>query len=200
MSREEIIRKVVRGGDDLIVSTTGKASGNCLRSEALPGPGRDFSPWVPWGTPIALGLALNCPSAGCGSWTGTGRPDAFGGHGAAGEQCPENVVHVVINGAHESVGACPRWRAALTCCIAGPGYPAARRTALMLCPKPRGGPGERPVLVEAKCAIGARRPGPAQCHRYGQQAGFHGKHQVPSIEAPGKTTQKPRSWFDGAFP
>ncbi|MGI6236545.1 MAG: phosphonopyruvate decarboxylase [Candidatus Excrementavichristensenella sp.] len=168
MSREEAIRQVVRAaGEDLIVSTTGKASRELFEiREALgQGHGRDFLTVGSMGhaSSIALGLALNCPERRV--WIVDGDGAALmhlGAMALLGNNAPENVVHVVINnGAHESVGGMPTVAGSIDLLqiARGCGYrnacsadsPASLSEAL-------GAAARRKALslVEAKCAIGAR--------------------------------------------
>ena len=114
MLREEIIRRVSQAsGEDMIVSTTGKASRELfeIREQRHEGHGKDFLTVGSMGhaSSIALGISL---------WKKDRRVWIIDGDGAClmhmgamavmGAQKPKNVVHIVINnGAHETVGGMP---------------------------------------------------------------------------------------------
>lgn len=114
MMREEIIRRVsLAAGEDLIVSTTGKASRELfeIREQRGEGHGKDFLTVGSMGhaSSIALGISL---------WQKHRRVWIIDGDGAClmhmgamavmGAQNPKNAVHIVINnGAHETVGGMP---------------------------------------------------------------------------------------------
>ena len=114
MLREEIIRRVsLAAGEDVIVSTTGKASRELfeIREQRGEGHGKDFLTVGSMGhaSSIALGISM---------WKKDRRVWIIDGDGAClmhmgamavmGAQKPKNVVHIVINnGAHETVGGMP---------------------------------------------------------------------------------------------
>ena len=113
MKREDILRQIVAAaGDDIIVSTTGKASRELfeIREARGEGHGHDFLTVGSMGhsSSIALGIALHS----------TRRVWCIDGDGATlmhmgalaviGAQKPQNLIHVLINnGAHETVGGMP---------------------------------------------------------------------------------------------
>ena len=114
LKREEIIREITAvSGDDLIVSTTGKASRELfeLREAAGEGHDRDFLTVGSMGhsSSIALGIALAKPERKI--WIIDGDGAALmhlGAMAVIGANVPKKLVHVVINnGAHESVGGLP---------------------------------------------------------------------------------------------
>lgn len=123
MIREEIIRRVsLAAGEDVIVSTTGKASRELfeIREARGEGHGKDFLTVGSMGhaSSIALGLSL---------WKRERRVWIIDGDGAClmhmgamavmGAQCPQGVVHVVINnGAHETVGGMPTVAGSIDLC------------------------------------------------------------------------------------
>lgn len=114
MSREEIIRHIVSvSGDDLIVSTTGKASRELfeIREANEQSHKYDFLTVGSMGhtSSIALGVALNKPDKKIWCIDGDGAVLMhMGAMAVIGVNKPSNLVHVVINnGAHETVGGMP---------------------------------------------------------------------------------------------
>lgn len=114
MTREEVIRQIVAtSGDDVIVSTTGKASRELfeIREANKEGHKRDFLTVGSMGhsSSVALGVALNRPERRVWCIDGDGAVLMhMGAMSVIGAQNPSNFVHVVINnGAHESVGGMP---------------------------------------------------------------------------------------------
>lgn len=114
MSREEIIRYIVqKAGEDVIVSTTGKASRELFEIREQNGQGHqnDFLTVGSMGhsSSIALGIAMNKPKTQV--WCIDGDGAALMHMGAMvviGSVKPRNLIHVVINnGAHETVGGMP---------------------------------------------------------------------------------------------
>jgi thiamine pyrophosphate-dependent acetolactate synthase large subunit-like protein len=114
MSREEIIKHLVAvTGDDLIVSTTGKASRELfeIRENGGCGHEHDFLTVGSIGhsSSIALGIALHKPEKKV--WIIDGDGAALmhmGAMAVIGSNRPANVVHIVVNNqAHESVGGMP---------------------------------------------------------------------------------------------
>lgn len=114
MVREDIIRHITDvTGEDVIVSTTGKASRELFEiREAKNQPhGSDFLTVGSMGhsSSIALGIALQKPEKKI--WIIDGDGAALmhlGGMAVLGANNPENVVHIVINNsAHETVGGMP---------------------------------------------------------------------------------------------
>lgn len=168
MSREEAIRQVVRAaGEDLIVSTTGKASRELFEIREALGQGheRDFLTVGSMGhaSSVALGIALNCP--GRRVWIVDGDGAALmhlGAMALLGSSAPGNLVHVVINnGAHESVGGMPTVAGSIDLLqiARGCGYPnacSADSPAALSAALEAAARGRALSFVEAKCAIGAR--------------------------------------------
>jgi phosphonopyruvate decarboxylase len=134
MLREEIIRHIVTvSGEDIIVSTTGKASRELfeIREQNRQSHKYDFLTVGSMGhsSSIALGVALNKPN--CKVWCIDGDGAALmhmGAMAVIGSNSPQNMVHVLINNnVHETVGGMPTVaedinfvQIALGC-----GYPAA---------------------------------------------------------------------------
>lgn len=114
MLREEILQHLIAvTGDDLIVSTTGKASRELFELREANGQGheRDFLTVGSMGhsSSIALEIALQRPKRKV--WCVDGDGAALmhmGAMAVIGASKPKNLVHVVINNeAHESVGGLP---------------------------------------------------------------------------------------------
>ena len=167
MSREEIIRHIVKSaGDDMIVSTTGKASRELFEIRQQNGQehGHDFLTVGSMGhsSSIALGIAFNSPRR---IWCIDGDGAALMHMGAMaliGTNRPENLIHIVINNnAHETVGGMPTVAGDidLTGIAKACGYPYAVCAASfdelddeLIKAK------ERNALsfIEVKCATGAR--------------------------------------------
>ena len=168
MTREEIIRRVTAvSGNDLIVSTTGKASRELFEIREANGQshGTDFLTVGSMGhsSSIALGIALQKKEEKIWILDGDGAALMhLGAMAVLGANRPDNVVHVVINnGAHETVGGMPTVAAKTDFLkiAEGCGYPKATRVetpealdaALQEAKKANG-----LCLIEVKCAIGAR--------------------------------------------
>lgn len=120
MLREEIIRHVTNvSGEDVIVSTTGKASRELFEIREVEGRGHqcDFLTVGSMGhsTSIALGIALYKRQ--CKVWCIDGDGAALmhmGAMAVIGANKPKNMVHLVLNnGAHETVGGMPTVAAAV---------------------------------------------------------------------------------------
>lgn len=114
MSREEIIRHIVqKTGEDVIVSTTGKASRELFEIREQNGQGHqnDFLTVGSMGhsSSIALGIAMNKPKTQVWCIDGDGAALMhMGAMAVIGSVKPHNLIHVVINnGAHETVGGMP---------------------------------------------------------------------------------------------
>jgi len=114
MRREAVIRRIVAvAGDDIIVSTTGKASRELFEIRVANGQSHDHD-FLTVGSmghssSIALGIALQKPQKKVWIIDGDGAVLMhMGAMAVIGSMKPENIVHVVINnGAHESVGGQP---------------------------------------------------------------------------------------------
>ena len=112
--REEIIRHVVKvAGDDIIVSTTGKASRELFEIREANGQTHDHD-FLTVGSmghssSIALGIAMQKPDKKVWIIDGDGAVLMhMGALAVIGAMKPKNIIHVVINnGAHESVGGQP---------------------------------------------------------------------------------------------
>lgn len=112
--REDIIRRVTEiCGEDIIVSTTGKASRELfeIREQGSQSHKYDLLTVGSMGhsSSIALGVALNCPEKKVWCIDGDG---AFlmhmGSAAVIGAYKPKNLTHIVINNAaHETVGGMP---------------------------------------------------------------------------------------------
>lgn len=114
MVREDIIRHIVDvTGEDVIISTTGKASRELfeIREEKGQSHKYDFLTVGSMGhsSSIALGVALNKPETKVWCIDGDGAVLMhMGAMAVVGANHPKNMVHVVINnGAHETVGGMP---------------------------------------------------------------------------------------------
>lgn len=114
MSREEIIKKIADvSGEDIIVSTTGKASRELfeIREKNNQGHEKDFLTVGGMGhsSSIALALALRRPERRVWCIDGDGAVLMhMGAMAMIGASKPKNLIHVVINNsAHESVGGMP---------------------------------------------------------------------------------------------
>ena len=168
MTREEAVRQIARAaGEDVVVSTTGKASRELFefRAESGGGHSRDFLTVGSMGhaSSIALGIALHRPDKRVWCLDGDGAMLMhMGAMAVIGQSCPGNLIHVVLNnGAHESVGGMPT-------AAGGLDLPGIARA----CGYPRAVTVETPealeaalaeararqelCLMEVKCAIGAR--------------------------------------------
>ena len=136
MTREEIIRRVAaRGGDDIIVSTTGKASRELfeIREQAGEGHEKDFLTVGCMGhsSSIALSIALNKPEKRVRLIDGDGALLMhMGALAVIGANSPKNLLHILINnGAHETVGGMPTVSPKVDFCAVAKacGYPAVFR-------------------------------------------------------------------------
>ena len=112
--REEIIRHVVKvAADDIIISTTGKASRELfeIREANKQKHGHDFLTVGSMGhsSSIALGIALQKSDKKVWIIDGDGAVLMhMGAMAVIGAMKPKNIIHVVVNnGAHESVGGQP---------------------------------------------------------------------------------------------
>lgn len=166
--REEAIRHIVSvSGEDIVVSTTGKASRELFELREANGQphGTDFMTVGSMGhsSMIALGVALSQPERQVWCVDGDGAVLMhMGAMAVLGAKKPGNLIHVVLNnGAHETVGGMP------TVCPSvdlpgvarACGYPRVLSvdhiedldTALR-----QARDGGELTLVEIKCAIGSR--------------------------------------------
>lgn len=168
MLREDVIRHIAAvAKEDLIVSTTGKASRELFEIREMNGQphATDFLTVGSMGhsSSIALGIALQRPEKKV--WIIDGDGAALmhlGAMAVIGANRPENLVHVVINnGAHESVGGMPTVAGEidLVKIAQGCGYPNAvcvedfvSLNAALLEAKGR----NELSFIEVKCAIGSR--------------------------------------------
>lgn len=114
MLREEIIRRVAAAaGEDIIVSTTGKASRELfeIREAKSQGHDHDFLTVGSMGhsSSIALGVAIHRPERRVWCIDGDGAVLMhMGAMAVIGANAPGNLVHVVVNNAaHETVGGMP---------------------------------------------------------------------------------------------
>ena len=168
LRREEILRHILaHSGEDVVVSTTGKASREVfeLREQAGQGHGRDFLTVGSMGhsSSIALGAALQMPEKRFWIVDGDGAVLMhMGSMAVLGACAPKNVVHIVINnGAHETVGGQPTVAGRIDLCqiARGCGYGLVLRAENaqeldeMLAKVKTAG---ELSFLEVKCAIGAR--------------------------------------------
>ena len=168
MVREEIIRHIVDAtGEDIIVSTTGKASRELFEIREANGQSHayDFLTVGSMGhsSSIALGIAMQKPEKKI--WIIDGDGAALmhmGSMAVLGANAPKNIVHIVINnGAHETVGGMPTVaeKIDIVKIAEGCGYPGAVCVdnfedldgALMIARNK-----SELNLIEVKCSIGAR--------------------------------------------
>lgn len=168
MSREEIIKRIVSvSGEDLIVSTTGKASRELfeIRETNGQGHGYDFLTVGSMGhsSSIALEIALQRPDKKFWCIDGDGALLMhMGAMAVIGANKPENLVHIVINnGAHETVGGMPTVAQSLDIVkiAQGCGYPrAASVDSFEDLEKElqKAKANNELAFIEVKCSIGAR--------------------------------------------
>ncbi len=112
--REDIIKKIVEvSKDDMIVSTTGKASRELFEIRESKGQSHEYD-FLTVGSmghssSIALGIALQKPEKRVWVIDGDGAVLMhMGSMALMGANIPKNVIHIVINnGAHETVGGMP---------------------------------------------------------------------------------------------
>ena len=168
MVREEIVRHIVAAtGEDVIVSTTGKASRELFEIREANGQSHkyDFLTVGSMGhaSSIALGVAVNKPDRKV--WCVDGDGAALmhlGAMAVVANIAPKNMVHIVINnGAHETVGGMPTVASGLNVAKLAEtiGYPKAVRVdtfdALDKALKDAAEAKEL-SLIEVLCSIGAR--------------------------------------------
>lgn len=168
MIREEIIEHIATvSGEDIVVSTTGKASRELfeIRERRGQAHGSDFLTVGSMGhsSSIALAIAKEKPDRKIWIIDGDGAVLMhMGSMALLGANAPKNVVHVVINnGAHETVGGMPTVAEKIDLCkIAdGCGYPQVASVdsfesldaALENAKK-----ADHLSFIEVKCSIGAR--------------------------------------------
>ena len=168
LRREEAIRLIAgAAGEDVVVSTTGKASRELFEAREALGQdhSRDFLTVGSMGhaSSIALGAALHRPEARVWCLDGDGALLMhMGALAVIGQAGPENLVHVVLNnGAHESVGGMPTAAGGLDLpgIARACGYPHAVtvRTPEELKRALEEVRDRRTLsLIEVKCAVGAR--------------------------------------------
>ncbi|MBR5191972.1 MAG: phosphonopyruvate decarboxylase [Clostridia bacterium] len=114
MMREEIIKRIVSvSGEDVIVSTTGKASRELFEIREANGQshGKDFLTVGSMGHSSSIALGIANVKADKKVWIIDGDGAVLmhmGAMAVLGTNSPKNVVHVVINnGSHETVGGMP---------------------------------------------------------------------------------------------
>lgn len=168
MVREDIIKRIVEvTGEDIIVSTTGKASRELfeIREGKKQTHAYDFLTVGSMGhsSSIALGIAIEKPEKKIWIIDGDGAVLMhMGAMAVLGVNSPKNVVHIVINnGAHETVGGMPTVAEKLDFIkiAEGCGYknavsvdtPEKLDEALKLAKEKA-----ELSLIEVKCSIGAR--------------------------------------------
>ena len=168
MVREEIIRHIAaKTGEDVIISTTGKASRELfeIREANKQSHKYDFLTVGSMGhaSSIALGVAINKPDRKV--WCVDGDGAALMHLGAmpvvAGNK-PANMVHIVINnGAHETVGGMPTVASGLNLARVAEavGYPVAVRAESfeeLDAALDRAAASKELMFIEVLCSIGAR--------------------------------------------
>lgn len=166
--RETAIRSIVDvSGEDIVVSTTGKASRELFEIRAANSQSHkyDFLTVGSMGhsSSIALGVALNKPNVRVWCIDGDGAVLMhMGSMAVLGANAPDNLIHIVINnGSHETVGGMPTVadKLQLTAIAKACGYPNAvcvdRIEALdaeLRAAKDR----NQMSFIEIKCSIGSR--------------------------------------------
>jgi len=168
MQREEIVGRIARAaGEDVIVSTTGKASRELFefRAAAQDTHARDFLTVGSMGHASSIALAAALYQPGKRVWCIDGDGAALmhlGAMAVIASRRPRNLIHIVINNlCHETVGGMPTVAdiADLTAIARACGYPHARRVqdaagleeALAEAKRLEG-----PVFLEVMSAAGAR--------------------------------------------
>lgn len=168
MSREAAIGHILAAsGNDLVVSTTGKASREVyeLREVRGHGHGHDFLTVGSMGhsSSIALGIALQKPERRVWCLDGDGAAIMhLGALALIGANRPANLIHIVLNNeAHESVGGMPTVAGKLdlpgiakACgypCALSADNPEGLKKALKTARE-----GKQLTFIEVKCALGAR--------------------------------------------
>ena len=168
MSREAAIGHILAAsGNDLVVSTTGKASREVyeLREVRGHGHGHDFLTVGSMGhsSSIALGIALQKPDRRVWCLDGDGAAIMhLGALALIGANRPGNLIHTVLNNeAHESVGGMPTVAGKLdlpgiakACgypCALSADNPEGLKKALKTARE-----GKQLTFIEVKCALGAR--------------------------------------------
>ena len=168
MSREAAIGHILAAsGNDLVVSTTGKASREVykLREVRGHGHGHDFLTVGSMGhsSSIALGIALQKPDHRVWCLDGDGAAIMhLGALALIGANRPANLIHIVLNNeAHESVGGMPTVAGKLdlpdiakACgypCALSADNPEGLKKALKTARE-----GKQLTFIEVKCALGAR--------------------------------------------
>lgn len=168
MRRETAIGHIIQAaGEDVIVSTTGKASRELFEAREACGQdhSRDFLTVGSMGhsSSIALGLALQRPERRV--WCVDGDGAALmhlGALAVVGASRPQNLVHIVLNNqAHESVGGMPTvaGQLDLPAIARACGYAAAAAVSTQEeLEEALAGlkAADGPCFLEVKCALGAR--------------------------------------------
>ena len=169
LTREEAIRRVTAaaGPEDVIVSTTGKASRELFEIREARGEGheRDFLTVGSMGhsSSIALGIALQQPHRRVFILDGDGAVLMhMGSLALMGANRPGNVIHLVLNNsAHETVGGMPTVAGQMNLpqVALGCGYPHAecvRDAEALDASLARAMARRELTLIEVRCAIGSR--------------------------------------------
>lgn len=168
MLREDIIKHIVDvSGDDIIVSTTGKASRELfeIRETNLQDHCRDFLTVGSMGhsSSIALGIALQKPERKI--WIIDGDGAALmhmGAMAVLAANNPKNVVHIILNnGSHETVGGQPAVTGGVDFIKIAEGYGYPRAVSVdsfeELDKALKTAKASKALsFIEVKCAIGAR--------------------------------------------
>lgn len=166
--RETIIRHIVcASGQDPIVCTTGKASRELFEIREANGQSHqlDFLTVGSMGhsSSIALGIAIHKPNTKVWCIDGDGAVLMhMGSMAVIGATAPHNLVHVIINnGAHETVGGMPTVASQIdfVALAKACGYPKAVGVDTLEAldyELKTASEEKRLILIEVKCAIGAR--------------------------------------------
>lgn len=168
MVREEVIQHLVKiTGEDLVISTTGKASRELFEARVANGQDHkyDFLTVGSMGhsSSIALGVAINKPNTRVWCIDGDGSVLMhMGSMAILGANAPPNMIHIVINnGAHDTVGGMPTvaHKIDLVGIARACGYPNAVSVSSLeqLDTELRVAKAKNQLtLIEAKCATAAR--------------------------------------------
>lgn len=168
MKREEIIRHIVKySGEDIIVSTTGKASRELFEIREANGTSHkyDFLTVGSMGhaSSIALGIAMSKTSRRVWCIDGDGAVLMhMGAMAVIGNRAPENFIHIVINNcSHETVGGMPTVMGTVDICGVAKACGYKRVYSVKTFEEldetlNEATNGSGLTLIEAKCAIGAR--------------------------------------------
>ncbi|MDO5123364.1 MAG: phosphonopyruvate decarboxylase [Eubacteriales bacterium] len=168
MVREDIIRTIAEHtGEDVIVSTTGKASRELFEIREARGEGheRDFLTVGSMGhaSSIAFEIAKQKPNRRVWCIDGDGAALMhLGAMAVVGANAPANMIHIIINNsAHETVGGMPTVAGSIDFCTVAKGCGYKNTVCVdsfeALCEALENAKSKAELsLIEVKCSIGAR--------------------------------------------